>query len=154
MAAARVRPWLPQAREAYCGNGGGYGSISQAPRRVPALIGRIAVRVAGGIAAIGHIPTVHVAGASPLMPLDALHWTLVTFTPFLTSKATQPTELEPGLVLNWPLLKLTWLSGRTCRPAGDGTGWHAMDRYLDVSPVNAAIARAAARRRRPEGARR
>jgi hypothetical protein len=40
------------------------------------------------------------------MPLEGLHWTLVTFTPSLTSNDTEPMELEPGLVLKLPLLKL------------------------------------------------
>ena len=61
-------------------------------------------------------PTVHIAGALPLRPLDGLHWMLATWTPFLTSKVTQPTELEPGLVLNWPWLKLV----PAARPSNPG----------------------------------
>ncbi|HUC27669.1 MAG TPA: hypothetical protein VMA73_33645 [Streptosporangiaceae bacterium] len=34
----------------------------------------------------------------------------------------------------------TGLGGRAGRPAVDGTRWHAMDRYLGVSPVNPAFA--------------
>ena len=50
-------------------------------------------------------PTVHVAGAVPLMSLSMFHWMLLMWTPSLTSNVTQPMETEPGLVLNWPPLK-------------------------------------------------